>query len=272
MSTPSSSMVIALPFALISFGRKLVCPGSVVAPFSVKIVTPDISTALWSPEATNVEDTSIRLETTELTLPAVSVCVTEMTSSPSRKLLPAAFAGILNDQALSTTVVVLAGLVPGITYWLPLNEILIVAPVSPVPEIVNPAVFSVTSTMSSIATVAIVGVGATVSSVSVSVAVAVLPASSVTVAVTVTVPSDNVDISTSGTTQSLPTFVAERTTAEVPPSASSIETDTEAASLSTPDSVMLMCDTSDAFVVSSAVANATAKLLSVSASVSTLTT
>ena len=106
---------------------------------------------------------------------------------------------------------------------------------------------------------------------SVSVAVAVLPASSVTVAVTVTVPSDNVDISTSGTTQSLPTLDAERTIGE-PTAASSIETDTEAASLSTPDSVRLTCDTSDAFVVPSAVANATAKLVSVSAFVSTFTT
>ena len=85
------------------------------------------------------------------------------------------------------------------------------------------------------------------------------------------VPSDNVDISTSGTTQSLPTLDAERTIGE-PTAESSIETDTEPASLSTPDSVMLTCDTSETFVVLSAVANATAKLLSVSAFLSTFTT
>ena len=158
-STPVSSTMIFLPLALISLGSFAVSPGIVVSSLSVRIVTPDMSTLLWSPEATNVEDTSIRFVTTELTLPAASVCVTEMISSPSRKFRPAAFAGILNDQTPLATVVVFP--VAGMVYPLPLNEIATVAPSSPVPEIVKPAVFSVTSMTSSTATVSIVATPAT---------------------------------------------------------------------------------------------------------------
>ena len=108
---------------------------------------------------------------------------------------------------------------------------------------------------------------ATVSSVSVSVAVAVLPAASVTVAVTVIVPSLRLVRSTSDTTQASPTFVAERTIAGAG-LGSSIETETLAASASTPASVRLTCEASDALVTSSEVAKLTAKVSPASSALS----
>ena len=88
----------------------------------------------------------------------------------------------------------------------------------------------------------------------------VLPAPSVTVTVAVIVPSvaENVDRSTSPTTQSLPTLLAETTIGAVPAApASSIDTETPAASLETLESIRLTWPTSDAFVVASALAKAT---------------
>ena len=211
--------------------------GSVVAPVSVRTVTPEKSDALWSPLVDCVLTSSLSRLTSLLVFPAVSVTVIVTSSSPSLNLSPASFAATAMDHALLATVAVF----PPSSVAPLSNEIVTVEPSSAVvvPVMLKPAVFSATLISSSPAMTAMVAVGAVVSSVSVSVAVAVLPASSVTVAVTVTVPSDNVDISTSGTTQSLPTLDAERTIGD-PTAASSIETDTEAASLSTPDSVMLI--------------------------------
>ena len=62
------------------------------------------------------------------------------------------------------------------------------------------------------------------------------------------VPSVNDVRSTAPTTQSLPTLVAETTIADVPESASSIDTDTLAASADILDRVKLTCPTSEAFV------------------------
>ena len=102
--------VILKPFASIAFGMFAVDVGVfVTSPFKMSFVTADRSPrADRSPLATSVELTLISFVTAALVLPALSVWVTVMISSPSPKLSPASLAATVNDQVpLSETVTVL---------------------------------------------------------------------------------------------------------------------------------------------------------------------
>ena len=135
----------------------------------MSLVTADKSpSVVRSPPATNVETTLISLVTAALVLPALSVWVTVMISSPSPKLSPASLDPTVKDQMpsplpSSTTVVLLPPAAASVCP-LPLKEMAIAAPISPVPEIVNPVPFSTASTISSVATASIANpVGITLS-------------------------------------------------------------------------------------------------------------
>ena len=102
--------VISKPFASIAFGMFAVDVGVfVTSPFKMSFVTADRSPRTdRSPLATSVELTLINLLTAALVLPALSVWVTVIISSPSAKLSPASLAATVNVQVPpSETVTVL---------------------------------------------------------------------------------------------------------------------------------------------------------------------
>ena len=167
----------------------------VTSPDKISLVTPDKSPkALRSPLATRVDEISINLVTAALVLPALSVCVTVIISSPSPKLLPASFVATVKDQVPLPEIVVVL-LFPSesasksvVSVWpLPLKAIDTIAPASPVPEIVKPSAFSIASIILSVATESIPRpVGITLSTITPERVAAVLSFPAASVAVTLT--------------------------------------------------------------------------------------
>ena len=168
----------------------------VTSPDKISFVTPDKSPKeVRSPLATSVDEISINLVIAALVLPALSVWVTVIISSPSPKLSPASLAATVKDQVpLPETVVV--RLFPSesasksvVSEWpLPLKAIETSAPTSPVPEIVKPSAFSIASIMLSVATTSIPRpVGITLSTITPERVAAVLTFPAASVAVTLTV-------------------------------------------------------------------------------------